>query len=133
MTRSCPRSKAIRSPWREDDDGAMIEAQAVEGAIDRIAIRQPRELVEGRGIPKAPRVPPCSDQRVLYRILRRVPVAEDPSRDRVQAVVRGASEGIEGLVVAPLCAFDEFGRHRRPPRLPCGPLPHLLTRRPQDP
>jgi hypothetical protein len=29
-------------------------------------------------------------------------------------VVCGGREDIECLVVAPLCAFDEFGRHRRP-------------------
>ena len=34
--------------------------------------------------------------------------------DRVQAVVCGGREGIECLVVAPLCAFDEFGRHADP-------------------
>jgi hypothetical protein len=29
-------------------------------------------------------------------------------------VVGGGREGIEGLVVAPLCAFDEFGRQADP-------------------
>jgi hypothetical protein len=48
---------------------------------------------------------------VLDRILGRIPIAEDPSCDRVQTVVCGGREGIECLVVAPLCAFDEFGRH----------------------
>jgi len=29
-------------------------------------------------------------------------------------VVCGGRERIECLVIAPLCAFDELGRHRRP-------------------
>ena len=44
-------------------------------------------------------------------------------RDRVQAVVCGGREGIECLVVAPLCAFDEFGRQRRSPRSGADDLP----------
>ena len=65
--------------------------------------------IEGARIAQAPQVPPGVDERLLYGILGGIPVAEDPPRDRVQAVVGGGREGIEGLVVAPLCAFDEFG------------------------
>ena len=70
--------------------------------------------IELRAIAKAAQVAPGSDESVLDRILRRIPVAEDPSCDRVQAVVCGGRESIECLVVAPLRAFDELGRHRRP-------------------
>ena len=66
------------------------------------------------GVAQTPQVTPGSDERVLDRIFRRIPVAEDAPRDRVQAVVCGGREGIEGLVVAPLCAFDEFGRQPDP-------------------
>ena len=70
--------------------------------------------VEGLGIPQPPKVPPCPDERVLHSVFRRIPVTEDPSGDRVQALVCSRRESIEGLVVAPLCAFDEFGRHADP-------------------
>ena len=79
--------------------------------------------VEGAGIPEPPQVPPCPDERVLHGVLRRVPVAEDSLGDRVQAVVRGGREGIECLVVAPLCAFDEFDSHADPLER-YGHLPH---------
>ena len=79
--------------------------------------------VKGLGIPKPPQVPPCPDERLLHGILRGIPVTEDPPSDRVQAVVCGSREDIEGLVVTPLCAFDEFGRHADPLKR-CGHLPH---------
>ena len=82
--------------------------------------------VEGVGVAQTPEVAPGLDERVLNRILRRIPVAQDPPRDRVQAVVCGGREGIECLVVAPLCAFDEFGRHRRLLGKRCG---HCRTHR----
>ena len=67
-----------------------------------------------RAIMKDPHLKQGPDERVLHSVLRRVPVAEDSIGDREQTVVRGGREGIESLVVAPLCAFDELGRHRRP-------------------
>src|SRR5687768_5522581 len=70
--------------------------------------------VEPLAVSKAAEVPPGTDERILDRIFRGIPIAEDPSRDRVQTVVRGGREGIESLVVAPLCAFDELGRHADP-------------------
>ena len=57
---------------------------------------------------------PGSDEGVLDGVLRGIPIAEDPPRDRVQAVVCGGCEVIEGLAIASLCALDEFGRQRRP-------------------
>jgi hypothetical protein len=69
--------------------------------------------VESIAIPKAAKVAPGPDERVLNGILRGIPIAQDPPRDRVQAVVCGTREGIECLAVAPLCALDELGRHRR--------------------
>ena len=70
--------------------------------------------VEPIGIAQTPEIAPGPDQGVLDGILGGIPVAEDPPRDRVQAVVCRNREGIECLVVAPLCAFDELGRHRCP-------------------
>jgi hypothetical protein len=70
--------------------------------------------VEGSGIAQTPDLVPGFDERVLNGILRGIPIAQDPPRDRIQAVVCGGREGIECLVIAPLCAFDELGRHRRP-------------------
>ena len=73
---------------------------------------QPR--VESFGVAKTAKIPPGADEGVLDCILRGIPIAEDPPRDRVQAVVCGGREVIEGLVIASLCALDEFGRQRRP-------------------
>src|SRR5215471_198661 len=81
--------------------------------------------VEPVAVTKTAQVPPGPDERVLDGILRGIPIAEDPPRDRVQAVVCGGREGIECLVVASLRAFDEIGRHAdssvRRGRLPRSP------------
>ena len=71
--------------------------------------------VEPVAVTEAAEVPPGSDEGVLHGILGGIPIAEDPPRDRVQAMVCGGREVIEGLVIASLCAFDEFGRQRRLP------------------
>src|SRR5262245_60529576 len=70
--------------------------------------------VEAIGVAQGAQVAPGFDEGILDGVLRGIPVAKDPARDRVQAVVCGAREGIECLVVAPLCANDELGRHRCP-------------------
>jgi hypothetical protein len=69
--------------------------------------------IEGAGVTQAAELTPGIHDCVLNGILRGIPVTKDPPRDRVQAVVCGGREGIERLVIAPLCAFDEIGRHRR--------------------
>jgi hypothetical protein len=69
--------------------------------------------VEGARVAQAPDLTPGLDEGVLDGIFRGIPIAEDASRDREQPVVCGGREGIEGLMVAPLCAFDELGRQRR--------------------
>jgi hypothetical protein len=84
---------------------ACVDEEPVEPGIECLRIAE------------TPDVAPGSKERVLHGIFRGIPVAEDPPRDRVQAVVCGGREGIEGLVVAPLCAFDEFGRQRRSPQI----------------
>jgi len=70
--------------------------------------------VEPLGVAQRAQVAPGSDEGILDGVLRGIPVAQDPPRDRVQAVVCGGREGIECLVIAPLCALDEVGRHRCP-------------------
>jgi len=95
----------------------------VRTGVDQEAM-QPR--VEPFGIAERAQVAPGSDQGILDGVLRGIPVAKDPPRDRVQAVVCGARENIECLVVAPLCAFDEIGRHPLPLD-PARGLPALPT------
>jgi hypothetical protein len=82
--------------------GAGVDEKSVEPGIEPLTVA------------KAAEVPPGPDEGVLHGILRGIPIAEDPSRDRVQPVVCGRREVIEGLVIASLCTFDEFGRQRRP-------------------
>jgi len=73
--------------------------EAVEPGIEPLRFAQGAE------------VPPGPDERLLDRVLGGIPVAEDASRDRVQAVVRGGPERVKRLVIAPLCALDEIGDH----------------------
>ena len=96
----------------------LVRAGADEEAM------QPR--VEPFGVAERAQVAPGSDEGFLDGVLRGIPVAKDPPRDRVQAVVCGARENIECLVVAPLCAFDEIGRHPLPLN-PVRGLPALPT------
>ena len=90
------------SPGPADMVGAGMDEEPVEPGVESI------------GVAKTPKVTPGTDEGVLHGIFRGIPIAEDPPRDRVQAVVCGGREGIEGLVIASLCALDEFGRQRRP-------------------
>jgi hypothetical protein len=62
-------------------------------------------------VAKAANVAPGADERVLDRVVGSISVAQDPYRDRVEAMIGGARERIERLVVALLCSRDEFGRH----------------------
>jgi hypothetical protein len=96
---------------RQLDRAPAIPPGMITAGVDEEAV-QPG--VEGTGVAQTPDLTPSLHQRVLNGILRGIPIAQDPPRNRVQAVVCGGREGIECLVIAPLCAFDEFGRHRRP-------------------
>jgi hypothetical protein len=96
---------------RQLDHATARAPGVVTAGIDEEAV-QP--CVEGAGIAQTPDLAPGLDQRVLNGVLRGIPIAQDPPRDRVQPVVCGGREDIESLVIAPLCAFDELGRHRRP-------------------
>jgi hypothetical protein len=101
-----------RLPARPPDlVAARIDEEAMEPGIEPV------------GVPKGAQVAPCSDEGVLDGVLRCIPIAEYPPRDRVQAVVGGGRDGVERLVIAPLCTFDEIGRHG-PPSARRGNLPH---------
>jgi hypothetical protein len=82
--------------------GTGMDEESVEPGVESVAVTQTAQITPG------------SDEGVLDGILRGIPIAQDPPRDRVQAVVCGGREVIEGLVIASLCALDEFGRQRRP-------------------
>ena len=93
-----------------DRQGRQLDG-APEGSPDLVSAGVDEEPVqpgvEGAGVAQAPDLPPGLDEGVLDGILRGIPIAQDASRDRVQPVVCGGREGIERLVVASLCAFDE--------------------------
>ena len=105
------RLLAIDRELRQLDDAPARAPGVITAGVDEETV-QPG--VEGAGIAQTPDLAPGLHQCVLNGILCGIPIAQDPPRDRVQAVVCGGREGIECLVIAPLCAFDEFGRHRRP-------------------
>jgi hypothetical protein len=90
------------SPRPADLIGAGMDEESIEPGVEPLAVSEAAEI------------PPGPDERVLDGILRGIPIAKDPPRDRVQAMVCGGREVIEGLVIASLCALDEFGRQRRP-------------------
>jgi hypothetical protein len=89
-------------PGAADVVGAGVDEESMQPSVESIAVAQTAQVAPG------------PDERVLDGILRGIPIAQDPPRDRVQAVVCGGHEVIKGLVIAPLCALDEFGRQRRP-------------------
>ena len=90
------------SPRSPDVIGAGMDEESMEPGVEPVPIT------------KTAKIAPGPDERVLHGILCGIPIAEDPPRDRVQAVVCGGGEVIEGLAIASLCALDEFGRQRRP-------------------
>lgn len=90
------------SPRPPDVIGAGMDEESMQPGVEPVAITKTAEIA------------PSPDEGVLDGILCGIPIAEDPPRDRVQAVVCGGSKVIEGLAIASLCALDEFGRQRRP-------------------
>jgi hypothetical protein len=67
--------------------------------------------IEALGFAQPGQIAPGADERFLDDVFRGIPVAEDASRDRIQAVVCGSGDGIECLAIAPLCALDQVRRH----------------------
>src|SRR6266576_6007188 len=64
------------------------------------ANQEPMETgIEAFGLAQPAQIAPRADERLLDDVLRGIPVAEDASRDRVQAVVCGADDGIECLAI----------------------------------
>jgi hypothetical protein len=103
--------RLIDRQHRDLDGSPPALPDLVLAGIDEEAMEPSIELV---AVAKTAKIAPGPDEGVLDGILRGIPIAQDSPRDRVQAVVCGAREGIECLVVAPLCALDELGRHRCP-------------------
>jgi len=110
-----PRLLTLHRKVRQLDGTPASTADLVVAGVDEESVEPG---VEGTGVAETPKLPPGLDDGVLDGIFRGIPIAKDPKRDRVEAVVCGGRKGIECLVVAPLCAFDEIGRQRR--LLGCG-------------
>jgi hypothetical protein len=75
---------------------ARVDEESMEPGVEPVSVAKPAQVA------------PRSDERVLDGVLRSILIAKDPSRDRVKAVICGAREHIECLVVAPLSALDEL-------------------------
>jgi len=73
--------------------------------------------VESVRIAEAPQVTPCDHQRFLQGILGPIGVAEDPLRERVEAVATNADQVGVGLPVTVPCRLDEIAIHGSVPRL----------------
>ena len=90
------------SPPTHDVDAGPNE-QSMEPGIEPVGVAQPRQ------------VSPRGHQGVLDRVPRELAVSEDQSGRGVQPRDRRASEDGEGVVVAPLCLFDDSPLiHSRP-------------------
>jgi hypothetical protein len=63
-----------------------------------------RPAFEAVGITQATDVAPDAQQRLLYRVLRKVRVAQDADRDGLQAGVAFQSQRFERLLVTLLCS-----------------------------
>jgi hypothetical protein len=70
---------------------------------------------EGIRITKRPELTPAGDERGLHRVLRPIGVAQDPERNRHAPIADRASEGVEGLSVAPFRSVYQLSVH---PTLP---------------
>jgi hypothetical protein len=66
--------------------------------------------IEALGFAQAGQIAPGADEGLLHDVFRGISIAEDAARDRVQTVVGGAGDSVEGLAIATLCAFDQV-RH----------------------
>jgi hypothetical protein len=70
---------------------------------------------EGIGVTERSELTPGGDECGLHRIIGTIGIAQDPERNRHAPIADRAREGVKGLPVAPLCAFDERSMH---PTLP---------------
>ena len=87
-----------------------IDTMAPEPArlIDTGADEQPMEPgVETIGAAQCGQVTPSSDERLLDGVLGLVGIAQDEPGGSVQPEERGACQRGEGVMIAPLCPFDE--------------------------
>ena len=67
--------------------------------------------IEALGFAQPAQIAPGADERLLDDVFRGIPIAEDASRDGVQAVVGSAGDDIERVAIAPLCTLDQVSRH----------------------
>ena len=70
-----------------------------------------------RGRASAGQVPPGADESILDRVARELRVPEDQPGRRVQPRDGRAGERGEGVMIAPLCSFDEVSLVHDSPRL----------------
>ena len=84
---------------------SVLDAHVRQHALDPEV--KPVRIAEVR------QVSPGDHQRVLQGILGPVDIAEDPARDRVQAIEAGAGQVDEGDLIATLRRDHELSIHRR--------------------
>ncbi len=111
---------AVRDPckvvtWRRRLQGELPDLGGAASGAPHLVVagvdEQPVQPgVEPIPIAKGAEVAPCPQQRVLHGILGQVGLAEDPPRDRVQAVIRRGRERVERLVTALLGLLHQFRR-----------------------
>ncbi len=99
--------------WRT----STLRADVIAASADQDPMEPP---IEALGFAQPGQIAPSADERFLDDVFRCIPIAEDAPRDRVQAVVCVAGDGIKCLAIASLCALDQARRHRRTPGIGAG-------------
>jgi len=86
------------------DRSAPPSTRDIDAGMDDELAQPGVELV---GVAKRRQVPPCADESILDRVSRELRVPEDQPGGRVQPRDGRAGERGEGVMIAPLCPFDE--------------------------
>jgi len=90
------------SPAATSEGETGANGQAIQPGIEPFRVAQARKI------------PPCSDQRLLDRVLREHAVPKYQASGSVQPRSRRVREDCEGVMIAPLRSLDEAALvHRR--------------------
>src|SRR5215203_3947436 len=113
------RQDLLRSRWLRHGHEADVRFQPTAASRLGVALvgEDPMEPgFEAIRIAQRSKLAPSGDERGLHGVLRLVPVAQDPNRDRHASVADRSCESVEGLDLAPHRTVDERPMHVSPLR-----------------
>ena len=115
------RGRSVDRQHPQDRRSTTLARRLVDAFVDEEAL-YPR--VEPVRIAESSKVTPGDHQRILEGILGPIDVAEDPLRDREEAVAAWTDQVDIRLPVSTLRRDDEIPIHREPLVAPCGGTVH---------